>query len=112
MDEEIAPRSSEFWGYLDQLVTAHSLVIDRPRGSCHPRFPEISYPLDYGYLEGTSSGDGDGIDVWQGNSSLHNLDAVVLTVDLHKRDTEIKLLLGCNEEEMQTILAFHNGDAM
>jgi inorganic pyrophosphatase len=77
-----------------------------------PALPGNLLPFGLWLSGGTSSGDGDGIDVWQGNSSLHNLDAVVLTVDLHKRDTEIKLLLGCNEEEMQTILAFHNGDAM
>jgi len=112
VSEEISSPPSDFWTFLDQLVAAHPLVIDRPRGSHHPRFPEIACPLDYGYLDGTSSGDGNGIDVWQGGSGLHSLEAVVLTVDLRKRDTEIKLLLGCDEEEMQTILTFQNGDDM
>ena len=104
--------SGDFWDYLDQLVNSHPLIIDRRRGSHHPRYPEVIYPLDYGYLEGTSSSDGGGIDVWLGNSQNRTLDAVILTVDLHKRDTEIKFLLGCNREEMQTILAFHNDNAM
>jgi inorganic pyrophosphatase len=104
--------SADFWDYLDQLVAACPVIIDRLRGSSHPRYPEILYPLDYGYLEGTSSGDGGGIDVWMGASGTHDLSAVILTVDLHKRDTEIKILLGCTEEELQTILVFHNGKNM
>lgn len=104
--------SADFWDYLDQLVAAHSLAIDRPRGSHHPGLPEIVYPLDYGYLEGTISGDGGGIDVWLGTSGTRYLSAVILTVDLRKRDTEIKFLLGCSEQETQTILDFHNDNGM
>lgn len=29
-----------------------------------------------------------------------------------KRDSEIKLLIGCTEDEIQTIYAFHNQSAM
>jgi inorganic pyrophosphatase len=104
--------SPDFWNYLDQLVDSHPLVIDRPRGSHHPRFPEIIYPLDYGFLEGTTSGDGGGIDVWLGVSGTRHLSAVILTVDLRKRDAEIKLLLGCTGQEIQTILDFHNDNGM
>ena len=104
--------SSNFWDYLDQLIASQPLIIDRPRGSHHPRFPEIVYPLDYGFLEGTTSGDGSGIDVWLGASGIRHLSAVILTVDLYKRDTEIKLLLGCSEQEIQTILDFHNDNGM
>lgn len=104
--------SAGFWDYLDRLVDAHPLVIDRPRGSHHPRYPEIVYPLDYGFLEGTTSGDGSGIDAWLGASGKHELSSVILTVDLYKRDTELKLLLGCSEEEAQIILSFHNENGM
>ncbi len=104
--------SPDFWDYLDRLIASQPLVIDRPRGASHPRYPEIVYPLDYGYLEGTASGDGNGIDVWRGASGSRTLSAVALTVDLQKRDSEIKLLLGCSEAELQTILSFHNDNGM
>jgi inorganic pyrophosphatase len=55
-----------FWEALDTLVSSSKLVIDRPKGTHHPRFPEIIYPVDYGYLENTTSMDGHGIDVWCG----------------------------------------------
>ena len=34
-----------FWLALDQLVETSTLVIDRPRGSTHPRYADFQYPL-------------------------------------------------------------------
>jgi len=104
--------ASNIWEYLDRLVAASRLVIDRPRGSHHPRYPNIIYPVDYGYLEGTTTVDGGGVDVWAGSLPNKSLTALVLTVDLHKRDVEIKLLLGCTEAEHQDNIEFHNDGLM
>ena len=104
--------TSEFWAALDKLAETSNIVIDRPKGSAHPRFTQYIYPLDYGYLDGTSSMDGEGIDVWLGTDPARKLTAILCTVDLIKRDSEIKLLLGCTEEEIQTVLAFHNQSEM
>lgn len=37
-----------------------------------------------------------------------SVDAVLSIVDLGKRDSEIKLLLGCTEEEKKIVYRFHN----
>ncbi len=103
---------NEFWQSLERLVFGSRVIIDRPKGSHHPRSLDIIYPLNYGYLDGTTSGDGSGIDVWVGSSGALDLSAVILTVDQHKRDTETKILLGCSENEIQTILSFHNKNQM
>ncbi len=103
----------DFWHYLDQLVSGSRVVIDRPKGSVHPRYPDVVYPVDYGYLEGTTAGDGQGIDVWVGSAKADRPDAIVCTVDLWKRDAEIKLLIGCTEDDTQAIVRLLNGgDAM
>lgn len=54
--------NEDFWKALDELVSNSEIVIDRPRGSAHPRFPNFIYKVDYGYLKNTSSMDGAGID--------------------------------------------------
>ena len=95
-----------FWHALDTLVATSEIIIDRPKHTTHPRYPELVYPFDYGYLQGTRSGDGDGIDIWVGSLSNRVVTAAVLTVDLFKRDSEVKILLGCTPEEVQTIFAF------
>jgi inorganic pyrophosphatase len=102
----------EFWQGLDRLVAGCDLVVDRPRGSRHPRHPELVYPLDYGYLQGTRSGDGDGIDVWIGSRPEEGVTAVVCTLDLEKRDAEVKILLGCTPQEARQVLTVHNRGAM
>ena len=87
--------NSEFWQALDSLVNQSEIVIDRQKGSAHPKYPDFIYKVDYGYLKNTSSMDGDGIDVWVGSRIDKNIDAIVCIVDLLKRDSEIKILMGC-----------------
>jgi F420 biosynthesis protein FbiB-like protein len=103
-----AANDSAFWVHLESLVQACPLVIDRPKGSAHPRYPELQYPLDYGYLQGSQAMDGGGVDAWLGTLPARSLNAVLLTVDLFKKDVEIKLLLGCTAQEEQLVLNFQN----
>jgi inorganic pyrophosphatase len=100
--------NEKFWLSLEKLIRESEIVIDRPKGSKHPRLKEIVYEVDYGYLKGTSSGDGEGIDLWLGSDKDKKLEAIMCTIDLDKKDTEIKLLIGCTEREKEKIYAFHN----
>ncbi len=99
----------EFWSRLDELLAAHELILDRPRGTAHPRYPDLVFPLDYGYLAGTSGGDGNDIDVWHGSAAHRGLVAIVCTVDMVKHDAEYKLIVDAAENDLRTIEAFHNG---
>lgn len=103
--------SEDFFAALDALVSGSAIVIDRPKGSAHPRFPDRIYPVDYGYLQNTASMDGDGIDVWRGTAESKSITAVICTVDLMKRDSEIKVLIGCTEDETAQIMRWHNDSA-
>ena len=99
---------SGFWQILDKLIAESEIIIDRPKGSTHPRYPSFIYPLDYGYLKGTTVMDGGGIDVWLGSDRTGVLDAIMCIVDLMKRDSEIKLLISCTEEEKAQVYQVHN----
>jgi inorganic pyrophosphatase len=97
-----------FWQEMTRLTTSNQIIIDRPKGKPHPRYPDMIYPLDYGYIENTSASDGDGIDVWMGSSDTKTLTGILCTFDTVKRDAEIKLLIGCNEKDIQTIRNFND----
>jgi inorganic pyrophosphatase len=84
------------------------VVVDRPKGSRHPRIRSLIYPLDYGFLSGTRSGDGHGVDVWIGSLKRRAVTGVVCTVDLSKNDAELKILLSCTRAEQRRILSLHN----
>lgn len=99
--------NNDFWRALDSLVDNSEIVIDRPKGTAHPKYPDFIYKVDYGYLKNTSSMDGAGIDVWIG-SGEKKIDAIMCIVDLMKRDSEIKMLIGCTEEENQIVYQTHN----
>lgn len=56
--------------------------------------------------------DGGGIDVWIGELSERKISGVLATIDLDKKDIEIKILLGCTPENIQAILQFSNQGRM
>jgi inorganic pyrophosphatase len=100
-----------FWSDLESLVTSSQITIDRLKDTPHPRFPELIYPFDYGFLNGTSGGDGEGIDVWLGTLEAKTVTGILATVDVYKRDSETKILLGCRQLEMQQIRDWYNNVA-
>ncbi len=97
----------EFWNALDELVNNSEIIIDRPKGTSHPKYRNFIYRVDYGYLKDTTSMDGTGIDVWVG-SIEKKVVAIICIVDLMKKDSEIKILIGCTEEEMKIVYETHN----
>jgi inorganic pyrophosphatase len=103
-----------FWQEMHHLVITNSIIIDRPKGSLHPRYPELIYPFDYGYLHNTTASDGGGNDVWIGSLKItahaevgELLTGILCTFDTLKRDAEIKLLIGCTKEDVEVIRSFH-----
>jgi inorganic pyrophosphatase len=98
---------TSFWLTLTELANTNRITIDRPRGTTHPRYADLIYPLDYGYLENTFAGDGDGIDIWFGSLNDKTLTGILCTFDRLKRDAEIKLLIGCTIEDVETIRTFN-----
>jgi inorganic pyrophosphatase len=95
------------WATLEGQIATNGLVIDRPRFSRHPRFPEIVYPIDYGYLQGVMGLDGDELDVFVGTAGT-GLVGAYHTVDHRKGDEEIKLLYNCTPVEVYLVHGFLN----
>jgi hypothetical protein len=60
--------TGDFWTHLDRLIATSRIVIDRPKGTPHPHYPDVIYPVDYGYLDGTTTIDGGEIDVRRGTT--------------------------------------------
>ncbi len=98
----------EFWDYLDRLVAASRIVVERRRGTADPDWPGTIYPADYGYLDVTRASDGAAIDAWVGGGGAGRVQGAVCTVDLLKRDAEVKVVMGCSEDELQRIVALLN----
>lgn len=92
-----------FWQKIDSLVLSTNIVISQPKESHHPEYLNMVYPVDYGYLTDT-----DAIKVFKGSVKSTKVESIMIVGDILKRDLEVKLLMGCNEEEEKKILHFIN----
>ena len=96
---------NDYWLALEQMVETCEIVIDRPKGSRHPRYEAVVYPMDYGFLRGTGAIDGGGVDIWVGSAAIEDgVVGLLATTDLFKKDAEIKILFKCTETEMAEAL--------
>lgn len=102
----------DFWENLDKILDSKEIVIERPKGSRHPQYPEFIYPLDYGYIQNTKASDGMELDVWLGTLTPQKVTGLLVITDLVKMDTEQKVLYGCTENEMENIYKISNQHLM
>ena len=73
-----------------------TVTIDRPLGSKHPSFPDgETYPLNYGYVAGTTAGDGEPIDAYilGIDEPLQSFEGPVVAVIIRRDDAEGKLVV-------------------
>jgi len=70
------------------------VIIDRPLGSKHPKFGYI-YPINYGYIPNTTSGDGVEIDVYVLGEfdPIDKYSGVVIGIIVRENDSEDKLVV-------------------
>jgi inorganic pyrophosphatase len=111
MENDIT-NTKRFFEFFETLIRENGITIDRPKGSAHPRFPDLIYPIDYGYINETKSQDGQGIDVYCGDDETLGIVGIICTVDNMKKDSEVKVLYGCTEVNIQTALMMSNNCPM
>ena len=94
---------SEADEYIDNLVNDISLAdapigrrvwvtVDRPCGSCHPDFSDTIYPINYGYVDGITTDDGEAQDAYilGVGEPVSRLSGVVVGVIRRQDDCEDK----------------------
>lgn len=77
--------------YLGKKVT---VTMDRPMGSNHPKHGFI-YPVNYGYIEGTISGDGEELDAYVlgEHKPLETFEGNVIAIIHRLNDDDDKLVV-------------------
>lgn len=96
-----------FWQKVDTIFFSNRFIITKNKNDRHDVYPNLIYPVEYGYLEDTCK-PGNEISVYKGTKGSAIVDTLVVTADILNKDIEIKLLVGCTEEEEQQILHFLN----
>lgn len=89
------------WGRWERLIERRGVEIDRAAGTAHPDFPEIIYPLDYGFVPGTHArADGEPVDCFRGSAPALGLVGGIATHDHRREQRELNLLYGTTPPEV------------
>jgi inorganic pyrophosphatase len=97
-----------FWQKMDTIALSSKIQIVRPKDTSHPDFANLVYPVDYGCFMDMSTTESDAIHVYRGTKKPAMVQAVAVSVDILKRDMDVKVLYGCTEDEELEILRFLN----
>jgi inorganic pyrophosphatase len=93
------------WRRWEQLINDRGIVIDRPRGTAHPLYPDMIYPCDYGHLPDTRAPDGEDVDIFVGPAPAGLVGLIALT---HQPSgiREPKLLMNLSRADADKIIEF------
>ena len=74
------------------LGTTVTVTVDRPLGSSHPDYPDMIYPVNYGYVEGVTAPDGEEQDVYilGEDKPLEKFTGIIAGVITREDDNETK----------------------
>ena len=74
----------------------------------HDTFKNLIYPTDYGHLTDTMSGSEEGISVYAGSGDRNQISGLIIAADILMKELDVKMLIGCTDEEIHTVLRFLN----
>lgn len=106
--KNIFEKNELFWERLDNIYESCKMIIDRQRNSCHYKYSNLVYPVDYGYLIDSSGNEHTPIDIYKGSEHDKGVQAIVISADILKKDCEVKLIVGCSDDELNDIYTFTN----
>ena len=96
-----------FWQKIDTLFLSGNLQMTKKKGEVHPTFRNLIYPVDYGKLTDTKSAE-DGVAVYAGSGDRSEITALVVAADILMKELDVKILVGCTDEETDSVLRFLN----
>ena len=78
-----------------EIGSTVTVTVDRPMGSHHPSYPDMIYPINYGYIDGVIAGDGEEQDAYVlgADKPLESFCGVVIAVIHRNNDVEDKLVV-------------------
>ena len=97
-----------FWQKVDTLFLSSGFCQTRKKGDIHPVFKNLIYPTDYGYIRDTNSVSGEGVSVYAGSGDRNTITALVVAADILAKELDVKVLIGCTEEQVEEVLRFLN----
>lgn len=93
---------------VETLLLSSRLNLTKKRGEMHSKFKNLIYPTDYGHLSDTRSSSEEGVSVYAGSGDRNHITALVIAADILTKELDVKMLIGCTDEETDMVLRFLN----
>lgn len=86
---------SDYPKIIGKIVTVE---IERPSGSCHPEYPDLVYPINYGFVPGLLAEDGEEQDAYilGLDGPVEKTEGKVIAVWRRENDAEDKWIVSAN----------------
>ncbi len=97
-----------FWQKIDTLYVSLDYKHVRAIGDAHQQYSNLIYPCEYGYLIDTDNDSEVIVKVFRGTKTPRRTDSIIVCADILTKGMDIKLLVGCTDEEKMSILEFLN----
>ena len=97
-----------FWQKVDSLYITGGFTRTKKKGEVHDRFKNLIYPVDYGRVADLKGVSENGVSVYAGSGNRNTVSALVIAADILAKELDVKILAGCTEEEIDTVLRFLN----
>lgn len=77
------------------LGSVVTVTVDRPLGGRHPNYPDMIYPVNYGYIKGIMAPDGDELDAYilGVDEPVGEFRGIVIAIIRREDDVEDKLVV-------------------
>ncbi len=97
-----------FWQKVDTLFLSGNCRVLKKKGEVHATFSNLIYPLDYGKLDDLVGVNGNSIPVYFGSGNRNKVTGLVVAADILTKELDVKVLAGCNEDEIEDLLRYLN----
>ena len=79
-----------------------TVTVDRPMGSHHPSYPDMIYPINYGYIDGVIAGDGEEQDAYVlgADEPIESFEGKVIAVWHRLDDVEDKWVVSLDGSDL------------
>lgn len=93
-----------FWQKVDTLFLSGTVVQTKKKGDHHDTFKNLVYPVDYGKIIDLK----DDISIYLGSGNRSQVSGLVIAADILSKELDVKVLAGCNDDEIDLVLHFLN----
>lgn len=98
-----------FWQKLDTLVMSNVIEIEKKAGESHDELKSLIYPVDLGQISDTLGIGNHTLEIYRGKKlSGKGIQAIAVSCNILDKTVEVKLIVDCDEEEIQSIITFLN----